>query len=135
MVRRAGDPRQRARGSVLAASLRYRRRRMVRNPVTRDIDAATEPHAVVLEYMIKELLQPWCTAGAADKPVVQRERHHPRLALPFAVKHVEGVLHVGEEVLRRCEGHIAVEPIVVRLESRGASLRATRSVLRRARDR
>ena len=54
-------------------------------------------------------------AGASDDPVVQSKRHHPRLALAFAVKHVEGILHVREEVLSSCEAYVAVKPVVIGL--------------------
>jgi len=81
----------------------------------RDVDAAADPHAVVLEHIIEESCQPLGTAGASGEPVVQRQRHHLRLALAFAVEHVERILHEGEEVGRRREGQVAVEPIVVRL--------------------
>ena len=79
---------------------------MVRNPVARDVDAAANPHAVVLKHIIEKFCKSLGAARASDESVVQRKRHHPRLALAFAVKHVEGILHVGEEVLSGCEARL-----------------------------
>jgi len=36
---------------------------MVRNPVARDVDAAANPHALVLEHVIEESRQPFGTAA------------------------------------------------------------------------
>ena len=88
---------------------------MVRNPVARDVDAAANPYPIVIEHIIEESRQPLRAPGPPDQAIMQRKRHHPRLALALAIKHVEGILHVGEEVLRGRKSHIAVEPVVVAL--------------------
>src|SRR5215471_15777960 len=92
-------------------ALRYRRGRMVRNPVARDVNAAANPNSVVLEHVIKKFRQALRAAGTADEAVVQGNRHHARLPLAFAVKHIKRVLHVGKKILRGRKGDVAVEPL------------------------
>src|SRR5712671_6786605 len=63
-----------------------RRRRMMRHPVACDVDAAANPHLLVVKHVVEEAGEPGGPAGATDQAVVQGERHHSWLALTLAVQ-------------------------------------------------
>ena len=49
------------------------RRREMPTPMVGDVDAATEPHAVVSLHVLQEFDEPVCTPRPANQPVVQTD--------------------------------------------------------------
>ena len=55
------------------------RRRVRRDPVPRDVDAARDPHLVVpLDVVEEARAAPASASRPADQPAVQADRHHLR---------------------------------------------------------
>ena len=83
-----------------------------RDPVPRDIDAASDPHPFMTHRIIEKPLERGSSSGTSGEPAMQPDRHHARPRLALAVEHVEAVLEVCEELvarieaLRRCKPHI-----------------------------
>ena len=83
-------------------------------PVSRDVDAATEPDAVKGLHVLQQLDQAAGATGAADQTVVQADRQQLRRSGDaFGVQEIESVAHVVEELLTGGEAGIFVEAVVV----------------------
>lgn len=81
-------------------------------PVIRDLLPGSEPDALMLLGMLNKLPQPNQTSRTTDKPGMQPNRHHLRLAcLSFAVQLVECANEVRSEIVGRKEG--IVVPVLV----------------------
>ena len=79
-----------------------------------DIDAAAEPDAVEPAHVLQEPDQPHGAAWPADQSIVQADGQELRRSLlALVVEQVEGVAHVGEEVVGGGEAAVLVEAVVV----------------------
>lgn len=90
--------------------------RMMFTPMTRDIDTARHPYAIVLLDVVEETLQPAKTPRPAQQPAVHADRQHLRRFVALGVQHVECVTQVVEEVLAGVEALRRREAHVVRIE-------------------
>lgn len=57
----------------------------------RDIDTATQPHAIMCKNIIHELAQMSESARPTNQPIVQRDLHHSRALVALLIEHIEGV--------------------------------------------
>src|ERR1700683_1083368 len=89
-------------------------RRKMLAPVRGDIGACAEPDVVETAHVFEEPDQALAAAGAADQAVVQADgKEFRRTAFALAIEHVEGIAHVGEEVVAGGKAAVLVEAIVV----------------------
>src|SRR4051794_40742186 len=72
-------------------------------PVLRDLQPRRHPDALVLSDVVEKALQGRGTAGPADHPAMQADRHHFRRGLALGVEDVKTVLEIGEELLAAAE--------------------------------
>src|SRR6187402_358967 len=88
---------------------------MLLQPVLRDVDTAGDPD-LLASHVLEEALERGESAGPADQPAVQADRHH---AAFLGIQDVEAVLEVVEEVVARVEALRGGEAHVVRVERVG----------------
>src|SRR5207237_10137972 len=70
------------------------------DPVFGDIEAPSEPDALMAPHVVARALEPRGPRGMADESQVQAERHHLGLRPALAIEHVEAVLDEREVVVR-----------------------------------
>src|SRR5262249_50436842 len=90
-------------------STRWRKMRM---PVAGDVDAAAEPNTIMRAHIFQQPDQSSHPPGPPDQPVVHADRKELRCSShALAIKHVEGIAHVGEEIVAGREPAVLVETI------------------------
>src|SRR5262245_22433012 len=77
--------------------------RMLGVPLSPDVDAATDPRALVALDVVQKFREGGGAAGSTHEPEVEPERHHRRLVGALPVENVEGVADVGEPLVARAE--------------------------------
>ena len=85
-------------------------------PMARDVHTPAEPHAFVPAHVLEKSDEPTHTPRPPDQSIVQTDREQLGLAPDaFAIEHVEGIPHVGEEIIASREPAIFVESVVIGL--------------------
>src|SRR5579885_1016674 len=92
------------------------RRRVMIDPVARDLLAPADPDPVPRPHMLEEPDQAADPARPADQPAVQAHRHHLGCALAFAPEGLEGVPEIIEEEIAGGEVLVARHAAVVVVE-------------------
>src|SRR5690242_6828968 len=75
------------------------RRRMGPQPMLRDVEPPGDPHTPEAAYMIQQPLQPRGARRVPDDAHMQSDRQHARLQPAFAVKKIECIAAIGEEII------------------------------------
>src|SRR5580704_663496 len=81
-----------------------------------DIDTAAKPYTFDAAHVLKQLDQTGAASGSSDQSVMQPDGEKLRRALrAFAMEEIEGIPHIGEEIIAGREAAILVKAVVVRL--------------------
>src|ERR1700691_72407 len=93
------------------------------DPVARNIDAAADPDALVLQYVVEKALQCGDSSWSADQAAVQSDRQHLRcvisVRITFPIQGIERRLQVIEELAGAVETLRGGKPHVVAIERVG----------------
>ena len=73
-------------------------RRVMGDPVTRDVRAPADPDVLMPRDVIQEALERLAASGPAAEPAVQADRHHLRRVFAFPIETVEGRAQVVREL-------------------------------------
>src|SRR5690606_30313756 len=92
---------------------------MALTPVTRYVDAAAYPDALVPLHMVQETLQAGKTPRPAHQATVQTDRHHLGRMLALGIQHVEGILEISVKVVARVEALRCSKAHVVAIQGIG----------------
>ena len=94
-------------------------RRVMLNPMLRDLQPAAHPHLLVAEHVVDEARQGVRPPRSAAEAAMQADRHHLRLAFPLEIETVEGGLEIVEEIVARHPAGVGRELEVIRVERIG----------------
>ena len=105
------------------------RRRMLGDPVPRDVEPSRDPYFVVGRRIIEKPRQRRGASGPPDQPAMQADRQHFGRGRAFSVERVERILQIFEKLVARVEPLRRREPHVVGVERIGHDqLRSARTL-------
>jgi hypothetical protein len=85
--------------------------------MVRDFRAGAKPDVIKAAHVVEEFAQARRSGRPSRQAIVESNRQKLRGTGPaLAVQDVEGIAHVGEEIVARSEATVLVEAIVVSLE-------------------